>query len=61
MKTHSIQIGQIYKDARPPRRSWRVSENHDGIYTLERVDQPDVMRFVDAAALWDDDRYRPQG
>jgi hypothetical protein len=57
MEPDAVRIGQIYVDARPPRREWRVEKLHDGTIMLVRVDKPSVSRFVDATALCDTDRY----
>ena len=53
-----IAIGQIYVDAKPPRRKWRVTEAHGDHFTVERVDQAGAFRFLDAVALGDRNRYR---
>ena len=55
-----IEIGRIYMDAKPPRRTWRVCREDKGTYTLERIDKPSTMRFVDEAALSDHNRYVPE-
>ena len=51
-------IGQVFADAKPPRREWRIVRRHGGTFALERTDKPNVSRFVDAAALDDLNRYR---
>lgn len=52
-----IRVGQIYRDAKQPRRHWRVTDRHDDLYRLERVDSPNLVRYPNAAALADENRY----
>lgn len=55
----TIRVGDIYADVNPPRREWRIVEDRDGErFTLERVDRPTILRFLDRAALGDPHRYR---
>lgn len=51
-------LGQIFYDPKLPRQEWRVCEEADGKYVLERLDKPSIQRFLDAAILKDDTRYR---
>jgi hypothetical protein len=54
------EVGEIYVDARPPRREWRVTQIHDGTITLERIDKPSTLRFVNIPTLHDSNRYLPK-
>jgi hypothetical protein len=53
-----IIVGQVFSDAMPPRRQWRVSEAKEGSFTLECIGRPSILRFLDAKALHDETRYR---
>ena len=58
MKERKVKrIGQIYADAKPPRRQWRIVRQRGDSFTLERTDKTTVLRFVDADALTDTTRY----
>jgi hypothetical protein len=52
-----IHVGQIYTDAKRPRRVWRITARYDDLYRLERADAPNVVRFPDRKALKDSNRY----
>lgn len=52
-----VRIGQIYADAKPPRREWRVVKEIEDRYVLQRVDKPGVSRMPDLEALLDSRRY----
>lgn len=55
----TIHLGDIYADVKLPRHEWRIVEERDRErFTLERVDKPTIMRFLDGAALHDPRRYR---
>lgn len=58
MSEHQIQIGQVFVDAKPPRRQWRVVERRGGNFVLERLDKPNVRRFPDEPMLLDPEHYR---
>lgn len=53
-----IRIGQVYADVNPPKREWHVREEKDGLFTLVRTDDPNVIRCVEGTALRDQTRYR---
>lgn len=53
MSTTRIRVGEIYKERRPPRHAWRVTEDLGDCFRLERIDMPGVVRFPDAAVLRD--------
>lgn len=59
MSKHEIQIGQVFIDAKPPYRQWRVVDRRDGNFVLERLDKPNVRRFPDEPMLLDPEHYRP--
>lgn len=61
MSTNEVCVGQIYADVKPPRRQWRVTEYRDGLYVLERLDNPNVVRFRGTAELQDENRYLRTG
>ena len=52
-----IHLGQIYRNAKRPFRTWRVTAESDSHYRLERVDSPNAVRFPNAALLHDTSRY----
>jgi hypothetical protein len=54
-----VRAGALFRDARPPRWTWRVTGRFGDLYRLERVDRPGVVRFPTLAALRDDLRYVP--
>ncbi|HEX9461762.1 MAG TPA: hypothetical protein VGB82_04120 [Alphaproteobacteria bacterium] len=60
MTSDPIRVGDTYVDVNPPRRKWRIVEQRRREqFTLERVDKPRVLRFLDTAALRDRTRYVP--
>lgn len=52
-----IQIGRIYSDAARPHRAWRVVERRGDRFMLQRLDNPNIMRFEDAKTLTDTHQY----
>ena len=52
-----IHLGQIYRNAKRPFRTWCVTAESDSHCRLERVDSPNVVRFPNAALLHDTSRY----
>ncbi len=52
-----VRVGELFRDARLPRWTWRVTERFGELYRLERVDKPEVVRFPRLAVLRDDNRY----
>ncbi|MEK0082993.1 pentapeptide repeat-containing protein [Benzoatithermus flavus] len=52
-----IRIGAVYADARRPRHRWRVTELLGQLCRVERVDNPNVVRFPAAKVLQDATRY----
>ncbi|MFC4351995.1 hypothetical protein ACFOW6_10615 [Fodinicurvata halophila] len=61
MSEHQILIGQVFMDAKPPHRKWRVVDRRDANFVLERLDKPNVRRFPDEPTLLDPEHYRPDG
>ena len=57
MSGDGIHLGQIYRNAKRPFRTWRVTAESDSHCRLERVDSPNVVRFPNAALLHDTSRY----
>lgn len=58
MAATPIHLGDIFSSVQPPRREWRVVEAPGaGHFTLECVDKPSSLRFLDASALLDSSRY----
>jgi hypothetical protein len=56
-----ICVGQIYSNIKKPCRAWRITARYDGRYRLERVDNPNMVRYPDAKALQDSHRYVREG
>jgi len=56
-----IRMGQIYVDAKPPRREWRVVKQTEDRFVLQRVDRPGVSRIPAAETLLDGRRYQRVG
>jgi hypothetical protein len=52
-----IAVGQIYADAKPPKREWRVRRCRADDIVLERVDKTTVSRFIVVADLRNSERY----
>lgn len=52
-----VRIGAVYADARRPRHRWRVTELLGQLCRLERVDDPNVVRFPAIKVLQDVTRY----
>jgi hypothetical protein len=57
MSGDGIHLGQTYRNAKRPFRTWRVTAESDNHCRLERVDSPNVVRFPSAALLRDASRY----
>jgi hypothetical protein len=55
----AVRVGELFRDARLPRWTWRVTGRFGELYRLERVDSPNVVRFPTLAVLRDDNRYVP--
>lgn len=53
----SIQVGACFVDAKPPKKEWRIDSIEGNTITLERIDKPAVIRFVDSNSLRDSNRY----
>jgi hypothetical protein len=52
-----VRVGQIFRDAKPPHRAWRVTENREGLCRIERLDRPNIVRYPHCTALLDSNRY----
>jgi len=50
-------LDDIFVSVAPPQRQWRVSAYDGETITLERVDRPGSLRFVDIKELLDSNRY----
>ena len=48
-----IPIGDVFRDRRPPRGRWRVTEEMNGVFVLVPLGRPAVSRFHPAAELLD--------
>jgi hypothetical protein len=54
-----VRLGQVFRDAKPPQRVWRVTERRDEHCRLERIDKPNIVRYPSLTALLDTNRYIP--
>ena len=59
MADDPVRIGQIFKNVAMPRRAWRVTARFGDNFRLERVDQPNIIRFPLRETLLDRLRYLP--
>lgn len=59
MEEGPIRIGQVFINVAQPRRAWRVTAQLGDNVRLERVDQPNVIRFPVRKVLLDRHRYVP--
>lgn len=57
MSDDEFRVGRIFRNVDAPTRSWRISERRGDRVTLERVDKPNVNRFVSTADLRDPRQY----
>jgi hypothetical protein len=59
MEDGPIRVGRIFVNVAQPRRAWRVTAQLGDNVRLERVDQPNVVRFPLRKVLLDLQRYVP--
>ncbi|MDO8973887.1 hypothetical protein [Reyranella sp.] len=63
-KISSVKVDDVFVNVAQPQREWRVIQYDGETFTLERVDRPRSLRFVQINELLDSTRYlssRPVG
>lgn len=56
-KTRPVNVDDVFINIAQPQREWRVTQHDGETVTLERVDRPGALRFVEVAELRDSNRY----
>lgn len=56
-KLSPVNVNDVFVNVAQPQREWRVSQHDGETITLERIDRPGSLRFVQINELMDSNRY----
>jgi hypothetical protein len=56
----AVKVDDVFANVAPPQREWRVTQRDGETITLERIDRPGALRFIEVSELLDARRYLPK-